>query len=264
MNDPKVLALAPFEEHILNLGNISEFVSKSVEVQKVLPHIISWPQAWAEAKTAAQDFMKLKLGFEQTLYNSCYLSMVAGYEEFVRQIIAVIVENYTDECEGFDNIPIEISQLHLVSSARLLTRFHNPPQQLPKLNFWDVARKLGTWVPAALNVEANCEAVSLGVDLLSLTAVSDICIRFGVKIGPDNLGTVPALQTVLSIPGARNAGKEVDRFLAEMAKRRNRIAHTGSSADVTRQLFEEHLVLVRELAKAICDQIPIPVKKTKK
>ncbi len=264
MTDPKSSALIPLEAHLSNLANLADFIAKSVEIQKVLPSIVNWEQAWPEAKSATQAFVKVPLDFDQILYNSCYLSMISCYEEFVRRVIAIVAENFIEDCSEFDRIPVELSQFHLVSSAKLLTRFYNPPQQLHTTNFWDVAKKLGTWFPSAPRVEVNSDAVSLGVDLLSITDVCELCVKFGQPITLDTLGSDSALANALSLPTGRNAGKELQKVLSEIAKRRNRIAHTGNSADVTRQLFLEHLSFLGVFAKAIAGRVAIPVKKGRK
>lgn len=264
MTDPKTSALTPFEVLLSNLANLVDFVTKSIEIQKVLPGIVNWAQAWPEAKSTTQAFMKTTLDFDQILYNSCYLNMVACYEEFIRKVISIVAENFVEDCYEFDRIPKELSQFHLVSSARLLTRFYNPPQQFQAPDFWSVAKKLGTWFPSAPKVEINSDAVSLGVDLLSLTDVCDLCGKFGQKITLDVLGGESELADALSLPTGRNAGKELQKFLDELAKRRNRIAHTGSSADVTREMFLDHLGFLRILAEAIAGSVSIPEKKIKK
>lgn len=216
---------------------------------------------WAQLDTGARGFVKSRLEStapaRQILLNSFYLTMVSGFEEYLRGKIREATEGYSNANKKYDEVNQNVRMTHVRASARLLRRIDDPPDYLT-LNVDELCRGLGSCVPGSDRVLLNPDAFA---DVESLVLLENFVERvriFGFDVTFDVLGKDAAIREALKFSargGAREVGKALRKELMELRRNRNRIAHAGgSAAEVTTELLAFHRSLVQAVANAI-DQI---------
>lgn len=212
---------------------------------------------WAELDKVEKQFITVRLKATapagQTLLNSLYLTMVSGFEEYLRSTIRETARQVSKANPKYEELDPEVLKIHIKDSARLLKRIDSPPDYL-SLNAEDLCRGLGSCVPGSKFVTLNPEAFA---DIESLIKLESFIARMGVlgkQISFDILGADPQLMSVLKSPkgGTRETAKLLQKELETMRRYRNRIAHTGgNAADVTREILADHRSLLFALSSAI-------------
>lgn len=214
---------------------------------------IPWDQLDHGERSVVQSRLKSTAPARQVLLNSFYLTMVSGFEEYLREKIREATRRYSNEKKKYADVTEAVRKTHVRESARLLRRVDSPPDYL-LLNADELCRGLGSCVPTSEAVLLNPDAFADVESLVLLQTFTERVAIFGIDLTFDVLGRDAGIKEALQLPkgGTREVAKALQAELVAMRRNRNRIAHTGgNAADVTTELLGTHRVLLQAVAAAI-------------
>lgn len=236
-----------------------EWIDAASKFENLLQDKIPWDQLNKNERDLVTSRLNSTAPTRMVLLNSFYLTIVSGFEEYLRGKIREVTEGYSNGKKKYAEVAEEVRKTHVQETARLLRSINSPPDYL-SLNMVDLCRGLGSCVPGSDQVLLNSEAFA---DVDSLILLENFFGRvgiFGFKVGVDVLGKDAVIRGALNLPprtGTREVAKELEKELAKMRRYRNRIAHTGGNAsDVTFEVLAMHRELVRAIASAINQILP--------
>lgn len=244
-------ALLVFEDHLARIQTGIRFVEVALSAKKSANRAIDW-RADAHAVGAVRTFIGVEAYPEDLLCNANYLSSVAAFEEFLRQTLDTAILASVAKLRSFDDMDPGLQDMHMKATGRLLARRANPPQQLSGLDYFELCRRIGTCLPGSTTFEFNSQALCLLDDALSVDQYLETLRKFGYSASWDTLGAKEELRACFGTTGTRETRKALERFLADMVRQRNRIAHTGTSAsEVSSEVLLEHLRVLGATARAL-------------
>jgi hypothetical protein len=254
--------LTVFEEHIRQIEQGIRFVQTASDVKRCAADAIDKANGNAHALSEIYKFMKMDDCPEQQYCNANFMSLVAGFEEFLRQTLEYAITARAQSAKSFDDLGTHVHELHMMATGSLLVKKAKPPQQLRSLNFFEVCRNLGTCLPGAKTFTLNPEAISIQTSLLDLESFIETLKKFKYQIGWDILGADTEIKKCMGVKRTRDSANQVRQYIDKMVAQRNRVAHTGSSSDITPAVLDEYLIRLRCLARAItnCLEKKIPSK----
>lgn len=231
-----------------------DWIEAAGKFEGLLKDKIPWDQLDGSARSFVQSRLKSTAPTRQVLLNSFYLTMVSGFEEYLRGKIREATETYSNSKKKYGEVAEAVRMTHVRESARLLRRIDSPPDYLT-LNVDDICRGLGSCIPGSERVLLNPDAFADVESLVLLETFAERVAIFGLDVTFDVLGKDSAIRDALKLSsraGAREVAKALQTELAAMRRNRNRIAHTGGdAADVTTELLSSHRALVQAVASAI-------------
>ncbi len=230
-----------------------DWINGSLRFEGIIKTRVPWDQLDDGEKSFINVRLKNAAPNLQLMLNSLYITMVAGFEEFLRASIRLLVVRLSGKRYGYNEIAESVVYLNVRESAKLLRRMDSPPDYI-SFNVADLCRGIGTCVPESKNIELNQYAMSDIDGLVRLESFFERVQVFEISLGWDSLGKEQSLKDALNMSsgGAREVGKELSAELQKISRNRNRIAHTGGEAsDVTSQLLSDHRVLLLSLSNVI-------------
>lgn len=230
-----------------------EWIDGAVKFESLLRDKLPWDELNASAKEFARTRLGLATPAQQLLLNSFYLTMAAGFEEFLRSTIREATRRLANERPKYEDLEVATRNMHVRESAKLLRRMDSPPDYLA-LNVDDLCRGLGSCVPGSTAVLLSPEAFSDVDALIRLDNFFERLQALGKRIGFDELAKQQLVKEAVKLPkgNPRQVAKALQDELKSISRFRNRIAHIGgSAADVTPEVLHDHRNLLKELAAAI-------------
>jgi len=230
------------------------WVDEADTFRAILKDKIPWTELDAAARAAVQASLKAPTPASQLLLNSLYLTMASAFEEFLRSVIQEHTANLSSKKPKFEDIKVELRNLHLRETARLLRRLDSPPDYLT-LTVEDLCSAIGSCVPGTPAVLLCNEALGDVDGLIKLDSFFERMKALGKPMSFDSVAGDANVTKALKLEGSstRIVAKALVRCVETVSKNRNRIAHMGSSAaDVNRALIEEHRQVLRSVSKVIC------------
>jgi hypothetical protein len=231
-----------------------DWIEAAGKFEGLLKDKIPWDQLDGTARGFVQSRLESTAPTRQVLLNSFYLTMVAGFEEYLRGKIREATETYSNSKKKYAEVAAPVRMTHVRESARLLRRIDSPPDYLT-LNVDDLCRGLGSCIPGSERVLLNPDAFADVESLVLLETFAERVGIFGLNVTLDVLGKEAGIRDALKLSsraGAREVSKALQTELGAMRRNRNRIAHTGGdAADVTTELLRSHRELVQAVATSI-------------
>lgn len=250
-------AKTSLDAHLESNARWFDWIEAAGKFEGLLKNKIPWEQLDNSERVFVQSRLKSTAPARQILLNSFYLTIVSGFEEYLRGKIKEATESYSNARKTYAQVDEAVRTTHVRESARLLRRIDTPPDYLT-LNVDDLCRGLGSCVPGSDHVLLNPDAFADLESLVLLDTFAERVAIFGHNLTFDALGKDASIRDALKLTsraGAREVGKALQTELSVMRRNRNRIAHTGgNAADVTTELLASHRALVQAVAGAI-DQI---------
>lgn len=246
-------AKASFDALLDSNAQWFDWIEGAAKFEALLKDQIPWGELDQAARAFVQSRFKSTAPARQVLLNSFYLTMVSGFEEYLREKIREATRRYSSEKKRYTEVAEPVRKTHLRESARLLRRVDSPPDYLV-LSAEDLCRGLGSCVPASDTVLLNPDAFADVESLVLLRTFNERIGIFGIELTFDGLGRDAMIKEALKLPkaGPREVAKALQDELVAMRRNRNRIAHTGgNAADVTTELLSTHRLLLQAVAGAI-------------
>lgn len=221
--------------------------------ESILKGRIPWNELGNDEKKIVQERLKSVSPENQILLNSFYVTMVAGFEEFLRSAIRDHVNQISQKKLNYDQVDKGVLRLNIRESAKLLRRMDSPPDYLA-FNEVDLCRGIATCIPGSTKVELNSVALAEIDGLIKLESFMERIVALGKSLSWDYIGGQQVVKEAMKMEKEkpRHIGKLVSEELESVASNRNRIAHMGGhAADVTLQILRDHRRLLRALGDVI-------------
>lgn len=242
-----------FEEVVKSGQNWLSWIVGASEFEATLRNKIPWSEFNKKERETIQARLKESPPQQQILLNSFYVTMVSGFEEFLRGYIKEIANSISNSKIKFEEMDLKLRRTNVRESARLLRRMDSPPDYL-KFDEFELCRKLGTCTPGSTAIELNGDALSEIDGLLKLSSFIERVEIFGKNLTWDHFGAQSSVKGALNMSKEkpRAVGKALEDELNTIARFRNRIAHTGgNAADITPLIFSQHREVLCAAASAI-------------
>lgn len=230
-----------------------EWIDEAVRLESLLKTKIPWDQLNAQETIFIQKRLGATAPESQFLINSFYVTMVAGFEEFLRSSVRELAAKMSRRNLKFADIDADVRRMNIRESAKLLKRMDSPPDYFT-FSETDLCRAVGSCVVGSVRIELNPDAFAEIEGLLKLDGFMARASILGKPISWDYFGNQQAVKDAVKLPKekARAVGKQLSAELVDLARFRNRIAHTGGYvSDVTLQILQDHRGLLKALADAI-------------
>ncbi len=246
-------AKSAFDALVLGSSEWFNWINVANEFQNVLKDKIPWDSLDKSGTDLIQRRLNSASPANQLLFNSFYVTMVAGFEGYLRETIKDLASKISSANRKFEDISVTLQRLHIRESAKLLRRIDSPPDYL-NLNENELCRRLGTCVPGVKKVELNAEALAEIEGILKLENFLERASALGKPVSWGYLIKQQGVKDALYLKkeNAKAVEKALQDELVSIARYRNRIAHLGgSAADVTSQIVSDHKMLLVSLVNAI-------------
>jgi hypothetical protein len=246
-------ALGNFESVLMTGENWLLWIDEAERFHGILKDKIPWEQLDKPSRRAVGDCLNTPSPANQLLFNSLYMTMASGFEEFLRSVIQECVVNLSETRKKYEDFDEVLRNLNLREAARLLRRLDTRPEYL-SITTEELCSAIGSCVPGSVSVRL-CEPALGDVDgLIRLDNFFERMKALGHNISFDTIAADNKVVHALNMGGSgtRDVAKELRRCVESVSKNRNRIAHMGSSAaDVDRGLIKEHRQVLWAVALAI-------------
>jgi hypothetical protein len=226
--------------------------------EKALKSKIPWEQLDDHSRKGVEAHLRTGIPSMQPLINSMYLTMVSGFEEYLRDTIKEATKFYSSSRQKYDDLDPAVRKTHVRESARLLLRIDSPPDHF-QVDMDDLCRGLGSCTPGSNNVLLNSDAFADVDSLIVLETFGERLGAFGINVSLDVLGKSRGVRAALRTSmqaGARETAKTLGKELSIMRRYRNKIAHAGGSAsEVSMDVLGTHRELIKAVGEAINDVV---------
>lgn len=242
------------------------WIRLSGQFEDALKASIPWNDLSVAQRDAVQEKLKTPQPSTQLMLNSLYVTLVAGFEEYLRNLVRSLADGVSQAQKKYGDLPTALLKLNMRESARILKRIDSPPDYLP-IDGPEMCRRLGTCHSSSAGVELNSDALADVEGLVKIENLIERLSAFAIPLSFDDLGKDESVCKALGMPTnrVRAAGNTVRDTASEIARIRNRIAHMGGNAsDVTVELLETHTKLLRAITAAIDGLVTERVRKAAK
>ncbi|MGY3257045.1 HEPN domain-containing protein [Pseudomonas chlororaphis] len=239
------------------------WIAGAVEFESALKPHVPWNDLDGWQRQVVGKRLAITAPDPQLLANSFYVTMVAGFEEYLRTVIREVVFSLNAARKKASEVSAAMVKCHVKEAAGLLKRVDSPPDYI-SINVEDLCRSIGSCVPGSTLVEFSVEALAHIESPIKMDNFFTRMTELGFAMSWDVLGGGTELKEALSLPnktGSRDVGKVAKSEVERVARYRNRIAHTGGhAADVSPQVMTEDAEILRALCSGV-DAIVYPKKK---
>jgi hypothetical protein len=189
--------------------------------------MLGWDNMSGDAKSLAQNFIKQKSVEESSLYRGLLVSLAGALEQFVRRILRDAVLGINGATDNYDDLHERIKLQNVFRTGQALQTIFEPPDHL-NFDYEMLGAKLGGCVKGSKAFELNADAFTIYVSSIAPPHLEEVLKRIGLELNWDHIGQDNDLQKFFDEKGAHSTGKAVQHFLAEVIRKRNKIAHSGS------------------------------------
>ena len=231
-----------------------KWIEGAVEFEAVLKGNIPWQSLSGEQKDLVGKRMKVTPPDYQLLANSFYVTLVAGFEEYLRAVIREFVSLLNASKKRASEVSASILKCHIREAAGLLRRVDSPPDYI-SINAEDLCKSIGSCASDSELIQFNVQALAHIDSPIKLDNFLDRMSDLGVRMDWDILGACPEIKHALGLPekvGNREVANTAQEEIQRIARFRNRIAHTGGhAADVSPQIINGDA----NILKALCNKV---------
>ncbi|KAE9647883.1 hypothetical protein EJA70_04170 [Pseudomonas sp. PB103] len=234
------------------------WIEGAIEFEAVLRNNIPWQQLERGQKEIVSKRMGAVSPDHQLLANSFYVTLVAGFEEYLRAAIREFVVSLNASGKKPADVGSAVLKCHTKEAAGLLRRVDSPPDYM-SINFEDLCRSIGSCVPDSSRLHLSVEALAHIESPIKLENFLARMSDLGVVMNWDKLGSCPKVKVALGLQekvGTRDVANTVQEELLRIARFRNRIAHTGGhAADVSPQIISADAKILSSLCGKVDELI---------
>lgn len=249
--------MAPLQIHhttLLVFYDEVRLIINNIEYSRSIKSIINDTTRWEGLSNGQKDviskFFKLEPAPYRTLANALFVTVIAGFEDFLRNLLAGIIK----EIEQKEKIPETIVNKNIQLSGVALSQFYSPPSHI-KLNYAHITKNLATCFSKDSKPKLNEEIAGFLKNILDLDNVFLLLKDCEIDLTWDDFFKQPELRTILRTTKARETGKQLQKQINKYIDDRNRIAHTGlSSSEITVNMVDEAMNLFAYVGEFIVTQ----------
>jgi len=213
--------------------------------------MLHWQNMDAEARSLVKAFMKQQGVQESLLYQGMVVVLAGAFEEFVRRLLHDSVVALASSTPNYDELDAALKAQNVYRTGIALTTVFEPPDHLD-INYEVLCRNIGTCTKGSSQHLLNAQAFTIFLATISPKNLTDALKRIGLKLNWDDIGRAAGMQTVLQTTKTRETSEATQHFLAEFAKKRNKIAHGGGGTIViVAEDVEQFLDVFRAFARTL-------------
>lgn len=246
-----------FESYLDELLLLIDYSSNVAALKSGLNDICAWERMTPEQSSLINRFFKIAPFPNRSLYNSIYVSSVASFEAFLTGTIELVLDSINRKGWPIEKIESALVQRNFALSGQMLSKIYEPPNHI-NLDFYTIARNLGTCQPGAKNFTLNTQIASFLKKILDLQDFFLFLKDCKIQITYDILGADATLSQAFGTSGVRETANQIKEFVQDIIKMRNRIAHTGQSAsDIGKDEITTVIKKIKLIGKVIDSQIAV-------
>lgn len=246
-----------FNAHLDEVDSCVRFMDEYRGAKGQLFAILDWGSENQYAVGVCREFLNLRIDFDRSLVNGLYLSTVACFEQFLRELLSALIVNKAGELTEFEEIDEKLRKRHIKETGKLMSRVLDPPHHLAKLDYYQICRRLGGCYPGSKSFELVTESLCLDSNIVELGIFFETAQAFDLELDWNVLGGFAPISTALNLTGsAERIGKSLREYIFEMRRIRNRLSHAGTVAsDLTFVELKEQTAVLRGVAAALCKAV---------
>jgi hypothetical protein len=217
--------LSDLEAQLDSLHADTEFIRLASQLRPRIGGIIQW-QAQGEGTELAKRFIRANTSTPEGVYSSLLVRLVACFEKYLRNTIAMIVDRKSEKAGSYDEVAETIGSRNQVLTGRLLASQDNPRDYLT-FDVEEVIANLASCKKGSAKFRLNPLAFSATLVGVTPQAVEKAFENLGIKEWWDKLGADPRIIALLGTKGAHATGKQSKERLKDLSRWRNHLAHGG-------------------------------------
>lgn len=237
------------------------WIEGAVEFEAILRSCIPWENLDRRHKEAVGKRMGISSPDQQLLANSFYVTLVAGFEEYLRAVIREQVMILNESGKSAAQVSATMLRCHMREAAGLLKRIDSPPDYMA-ISAEDLCVSIGSCSVGSSRLHFSVEALSNIDSPIKLDSFMARMSDLGVRVSWDILGGCEELKKALGLPdktGNRDVANTAQEEILRIARFRNRIAHTGGhAADVSLQIIQQDSAILKAFCKKVDEVINPP------
>lgn len=247
---------AEAEGAIAEITDSAKLVTTRQQIMAAGQQVFRFEDRSAITKRIMDDFFATKTISTDTIYRGLFVQLGSVFELFVRKTMEAIVEIYSQRAVTYEQIPEIIREWNFAYSGRALNTIHEGVSGR-RINYGEIARKLGTCVQGNKNFELNKNCFTIFVGNCTSSRVSKLLKSVNVR---GNFWIEVAKQEVLKSHFKGGGAKEIEKImkqkLDDYVNDRNGIVHRGELyKTITENDIEECSGFVSALTKSMSDHL---------
>ena len=201
-------------------------------------------------------FVNAKAASEAPIFRGLYVHIGTVFEHFVRLCVERVIEVHIAQATRFDDLPKTLRDRHLHLCGRALQTVYEGISGR-RVNYQEIARRLGTCVEGSDTFELNKECFTLFLGNCTSRRVADMLGSAGVAGNVwDEAGRDAELKKHFGGSGVRETSKLASQKLDEYIRVRNGIVHRGELyRSVVDSELQDTIVFFRLLCRAISEHL---------
>lgn len=242
------LALETHLEELTQIIAQSEFIPK---VRATLPAFLNWDAMNGEQKKFTNSIFSKGLNTDRTLNNSLFVSAVASFESFLTKTIESSIQILNENFKRYDSYDDVFLNRQIQFAGKMLSSIYGPPHHI-NIDFHKICKNIGTIYPDSTVVTLNPEISVYFRNILDLESFSKFFVDLNIKIDIKEIAKNSEVKKEFDSKSFKDTFKQLEAFINETIRLRNRIAHTGQSAsDITREKLGSLISKLNSVAEAI-------------
>jgi len=253
--------LLEFNTLLSEINDDLDFLRSSLKIRPRLSSLLDWTNLDPAGKDLANSFISKKTPAVSPAYLGMLVTMLGGFEQFVRKFVETTVSEINRKITAFDRVPERVKEQNIHFTGRALCLLREPLDHIV-INHEEMVAKLATCTSGSMSYKLNSAAFSISVRNLTPSHLTEIVKILGIEIDWDYFGRIPEYSTMFGTSGARATNRAIQDKLSHLVKLRNRVAHTGyAGITVTDQDLEGYLKFIKIFATDIAIYISTKISK---
>lgn len=179
-----------------------------------------------EITQLVQDLLSKRKSNPETLYRGVFIQLGSAFELFVRQCIEGAVERHSKNTQIFDELPKKIADSNFFYTGLALSKI-NEGVSGRKIDFFEIAKRVGTCYPGNKDFRLNTYAFTLFVGNCTSSNIDHLFDRVGITNIWDKIAKDLELRRHFKSKGTRETAKLTRDKLNEYIRVRNGLVHRG-------------------------------------
>jgi len=257
-------AIKEFSATLDELRTSLEFSEASSKLRPRLNDLLNWTAMGTEAKALVGKYLKHTSAEPTPYYRGIVIILGGAFEQFVRSLLHEAAVNVSQSVTNYDALGDHIKKENMRRTGQALDSVFEPLDHFD-FDYYELCKNLGTCVPGNEEFTLNAEVFSIHVSNLIPDHLNKAIGRLGVSLNWDELGSDAGLQELFGGTGARETANDIQDYLKEFIKKRNKLAHTGSGGlTFTSEEVDEFLKFFRLFSKRLAQVLQKRLKQSAK
>ena len=209
-----------------------------------LSEFLQWQSITPPVKRRLDVFFKNDTSQASAAYRGLLITVTAALEQAIRRLIRDAIISITEREKPQADIEHQLTRNNIYYTGRLLTTIHEPLDHLD-IDFARLCRNLGSCSDPNNVLEINPEAFSAFTVKFEKNYLDDVLKRTSLQVNWDQIANHHEFREIFSISKStdtRKTAKEIELYIKELGRKRNRSAHGGAGGEV---------ILASDVTKAI-------------